>query len=696
MAKSPQAQVARFTADPGFEKGATTIQATSVTDDLGGGRTAAHYRADFQGLEPGTRYCYRVGDGETWSEWNSFRTASAKPEAFRFLYFGDAQNSIKSLWSRTVRTAVATVPDARFMTHAGDLLAEGYDDRLWGEWTDALSFISATIPNIPAPGNHDLHRPPGRPDSKGVFSVSPLWRSHFALPANGPDIEEMRGQTYYVDYQGVRMVALDVNVWANEDFDAGAKQRVQAKQLEWLNRVLGNNPNHWTIVVQHQTIYAMAKGREYTEMREALAPLYEKYHVDLVLQGHDHTYARSHKIAGGKVVAPEAAGVIYAISVSGPKMYEQEDRYKPLMAATYEKKQFFQAIEVAPERLKYTSYSIDGAVADAFELDKPGTSSTYVNHAPEQKRVTRLMKKYALPGEGSWDYLTVDAAARRLYVSHNSQVHVVDLNSGSVVGSIPAKGAHGIALAPESGRGFITNGTGDNVTVFDLKTLQATGSTPTGKKPDAIVYDDATRRVFANNGNSSSSTVIDSADGRVLGTVELGGAPESSVADGKGFLFTNLEDKSELVKIDARAMKVVARWRLAPCEAPSSLGIDRASRRLFVGCRNHLMAMVDADSGKVIQTETIGDHVDATAFDGETKLIYFSNGDGTVNIFHEESAQHVSAVETVRTQPGAKTMALDLKTHQFVVSAAEYAGGEGGIKGKAMKPGSFAALVFGK
>ena len=384
LAQSPQAQLAKFTADPSYEAGAATVKAVAVTDDLGNGLTAAHYRVDFRGLDAGSKYCYRVGDGKAWSEWSFFRTASAKPEAFRFIYLGDAQNSIRSMWSRTIRSALLTAPDARFLVHAGDLLAEGYDDRLWGEWTDALSFISATIPSIPVPGNHDLHRPPGNPDSKFVFSASALWRSHFALPANGPDIEEMRGQSYYVDYQGVRMVALDVNVWANEDFEAAAKQRVQEKQLVWLSQVLGNNPNRWTIVVQHQTIYAMAKGREYAEMRAALAPLYEKYHVDLVLQGHDHVYARSHKIADGKVVAPAAPGVIYAISVSGPKMYELDDRFKALMAKTYVKKQFFQTIAVSPDRLQYTSYSIDGAVADAFELRKQGTVSTYVNQSPGQ------------------------------------------------------------------------------------------------------------------------------------------------------------------------------------------------------------------------------------------------------------------------------------------------------------------------
>jgi 3',5'-cyclic AMP phosphodiesterase CpdA len=188
------------------------------------------------------------------------------------------------------------------------------------------------------------------------------------------------------------MVALDVNAFANEDFEAAAKQRVQEKQLAWLNQVLGSNPNRWTIVVQHQPIYAVAKGREYAEMRTALAPLYEKYHVDLVLQGHDHSYARSHKVAAGKIVAPGAPGVIYAVSVSGPKMYQLDDLHMKLMAQTYEKKQFFQTIDVAPDRLQYTSYAIDGTVADSFELRKPGSVSTYVDHAPGKTGTTGTTK----------------------------------------------------------------------------------------------------------------------------------------------------------------------------------------------------------------------------------------------------------------------------------------------------------------
>lgn len=307
----------------------------------------------------------------------------------------------------------------------------------------------------------------------------------------------------------------------------------------------------------------------------------------------------------------------------------------------------------------------------------------------------RLLKKYPLPGEGGWDYLTLDAASRRLYVSHGAQIHVLDADSGEALGSIPAKGSHGVALATEFGRGFITNGSADNVTIFDLKTLKPIGEVATGKKPDAIVFDDATKRVFANNGDSGSSTVINAADGKLLGTVDLGGGPEASTADGKGMVFTNLEDQSEMVKIDARAMKVVARWKLAPCEQPSALAMDRASHRLFAGCRNHVMAVVDADSGKVVMTAPIGDHVDAAVFEVGTKQVFFSNGDGTVNVFHEDSPDKVSAVEVIQTHAGAKTMVLDPKTHRLFLSAAEYVETVG-KKGRSVKPGSFGVLVVGR
>lgn len=383
--KTPRAQVARLTANPDFERTAATVPGTGAVDNIAGNRTAGHYVVNFQGLTPSTKYCYRVGDGAVWSEWNVFRTAAAKPEAFRFLYLGDAQNDIRSLWSRTIRTAYAAAPDARFVVHAGDLVAEGYDDNLWGEWSEAMGFISSTLPSLPTPGNHDLHRAPGSPDSNSVFGASPLWRRHFALPANGPSIEEMPSQSYYLDYQGVRFIALDVNVFANEDFQASAKKRTWEQELAWLEKVLSTNPNRWTIMIQHHTIFSIAQGRDYKEMRAVLTPLYEKYNVDLVLQGHDHAYARSHKVAGGRVVDPSAPGVVYAISVSGPKMYEIHKLYRELMAIEVEQKQMFQVVEVSPDRLLYTARAVDGAFVDGFELRKgasTGSGNLYVNRLP--------------------------------------------------------------------------------------------------------------------------------------------------------------------------------------------------------------------------------------------------------------------------------------------------------------------------
>jgi 3',5'-cyclic AMP phosphodiesterase CpdA len=205
---------------------------------------------------------------------------------------------------------------------------------------------------------------------------------HFALPDNGPEAPELKGQTYFMDYQGVRFVVLDVNVFANEAFDPQAKQRVWDAQVSWLEKVLSNNPNHWTIVLQHQPLYAMAKGRDYQEMRAVLAPLFEKYGVALVLQGHDHHYSRTHKVAQDRVVDPAAPGVIYAISVSGPKMYEVQEANRNLMAQVVEQTQCYQVIEVAPDALHYVAYSADGATVDRFELRKGANSSVYVNQPP--------------------------------------------------------------------------------------------------------------------------------------------------------------------------------------------------------------------------------------------------------------------------------------------------------------------------
>jgi len=283
-----------------------------------------------------------------------------------------------------------------------------------------------------------------------------------------------------------------------------------------------------------------------------------------------------------------------------------------------------------------------------------------------------VVKKISIAGTGSWDYLMVDEAARRLYVSHSTQVEVIDIDALTVVGNVPkTPGVHGVAIAPEFGRGFVSDGQANAVTIFDLKTLKPIEDVPTGQKPDAIIYDPATSRVFAFNGESKSATAIDAASGKVAGTVDLQGGPEYAAADGNGFVYNNLEDESLVLKINSRELKVEQRWPTAPCSSPSSMAMDRANRRLFVGCRSKVMAVLDADTGKVITTLPIGDHVDATAFDAATKLIFNSNGEGTVTVIHEDSPDKYSLVETVKTAPRAKTMALDPKTHRLFLSTAE-------------------------
>ena len=282
----------------------------------------------------------------------------------------------------------------------------------------------------------------------------------------------------------------------------------------------------------------------------------------------------------------------------------------------------------------------------------------------------RIAKEIALPGAGGWDLLVVDGAARRVYISHAMQVDVLNADTGEAVGTIQnTPGVHGIALAPKLDRGFITAGKVDLMVIFDLKTLKTISSVSTGKKPDAIVFDPATNRVFVMNGDSDSVTAINGTDGAVASTIDLGGGPEFSIADGKGNLWVNLEDKSQLVRIDSRSMKISDRWPVAPCQEPSSMAFDAQNRRLFLGCRNRVMAVVDADGGKVVANYPIGDHVDASAFDPTAKLVFHSTGDGNVAIFHQDSPDKYTFLENVPTLVGSKTMALDFKTHRLFVPA---------------------------
>ena len=312
-----------------------------------------------------------------------------------------------------------------------------------------------------------------------------------------------------------------------------------------------------------------------------------------------------------------------------------------------------------------------------------------------------LLRKVVLGGEGFWDYLTCDGAARRVYISRGTHVMVVDADRYAVIGDIPGtEGVHGIALAPEFGRGFTSNGRTNTVTIFDLRTLKVLGTASTGDGPDAIVYDPASKRVFTLNGRGGSATAIDAASGKPLGTVTLGGKPEFAVADGQGHIYNNLEDKSELLQIDSRRLTITARWPLAPCEEPSGLALDSQHRRLFAGCHNQMMAVVDAGSGKVLATPAIGQGVDANSFDPGTQLAFSSNGDGTLTVVREDSPEKFTPLATVTTQRGARTMALDLKTHKIFLVTAEFGPppaptAEHPHPRPQAVPGSFTLLVYG-
>ena len=308
-----------------------------------------------------------------------------------------------------------------------------------------------------------------------------------------------------------------------------------------------------------------------------------------------------------------------------------------------------------------------------------------------------VIKTVSVGGEGFWDYLTADSEARRLYISHGTHVQVMDIDSYALVGDIPdTQGVHGIALAPELGRGFTSNGRANTVTIFDLKTLKTIGTVNAGTNPDAIVYDSVTKRVFTMNGRSQNATAINAADGAVAGTLELGGKPEFAVADGKGSIYVNLEDKSELVQFDAQKLNLLNRWPLAPCQEPSGLAMDLKNRRLFAGCHNQMMAVVDADTGKVIATPAIGQGVDANRFDPGTDYAFSSNGEGTLTVVHEDSPDKFTVVENVPTKRSARTMALDEKTHNIFLAAADFEPPAPGERRGKMKPGSFVILVVGK
>lgn len=284
----------------------------------------------------------------------------------------------------------------------------------------------------------------------------------------------------------------------------------------------------------------------------------------------------------------------------------------------------------------------------------------------------KLLKKVPVAGAGGWDYVVVDADARRVYIAHATQVDVLDADSLAVVGTVPnTPGAHGVAIASEFGRGYISAGKSDSVIAFDLKTLKTLGEIKVGKKPDAIIYEPLTKRIYVMNGDSDSITVLNAADGKVAGTIPLGGGPEYAVSDGKGNLYVNLEEKAETLHIDTNTMKVMHRYPLAPCGTPTAISMDVANSRLFVGCRSHHFAVLNSETGKLVTTLPIGDRVDAGAWDPTSKLIFLSTGDGKVSIFHQDSADTYSAAQEITTKAGGKTMGYDPKTGRIFVPTSD-------------------------
>src|SRR5262245_1983423 len=309
----------------------------------------------------------------------------------------------------------------------------------------------------------------------------------------------------------------------------------------------------------------------------------------------------------------------------------------------------------------------------------------------------KILKEIKIGGEGGWDYLTMDSSARRLYVSHATHVVVVDPDAGKVVGDIPdTPGVHGIALAPDLNRGFVSNGRGNNVTIFDMKTLKAVGMAgPTGENPDSVRFEPKSGRVFTFNGRGNNSTAIDAKTGMVVATIPMGGKPEFSVADDKGHVYVNVEDTSELVEIDAAMATVTKRYSLKPCEGPSGLAIDVKKRRLFSVCGNRVMAISDPDAGKVIASVAIGAGSDGAAFDASTGYAISSNGDGTLTVVQEMGGKY-EVVENVATARGARTITLDEKTHNVYLPVADQLPPQPGQRRGGTVPDSFKVLVVGK
>ena len=364
--ESGTAEIAVADASPNFVFTLTSHEAESERYEQDGYGWNGH-SVTFRGLEPNTIYAYRVGHGDVWSEWFQFRTAKVEPAPFTFAYFGDAQNNLLALWSRTIRAAYQQAPRADFFLHAGDLINRADKDSDWAEWFEAGDFIHASTPVVATPGNHEY----ARVDSV-TRRLSNHWRPTFTFPENGPaGLEET---VYYIDYQGTRIISLNTS-----------EQR--ERQTEWLRGVLDDNRNRWTIITFHHPIFSTAGTRDNKELRGLWKPIFDEYAVDLVLQGHDHTYGRGTNVSKGKTVWEAGKGTMYVVSVSGPKMYDltEEEWYSKAAENT----QLFQIITVGMDTLNYESRTATGDLYDAFHLVKRAGKANEVLETMDPASVDR-------------------------------------------------------------------------------------------------------------------------------------------------------------------------------------------------------------------------------------------------------------------------------------------------------------------
>ncbi len=309
-----------------------------------------------------------------------------------------------------------------------------------------------------------------------------------------------------------------------------------------------------------------------------------------------------------------------------------------------------------------------------------------------------ILKTFHIQSTGGWDYIAVGPGNNRLYLSHGTQVNILNQATGDSVGIIEkTSGVHGIAFDKSQNKGFTSNGRLNNVTVFDLTTNAVITQIPTGANPDALMYEPFTKKIITCNGRSKNLSIIDPVGNKLIDSIDVGGKPETAVSNGAGKLYVNIEDKNEIVAINLKTLKVEAHWALSPAEEPTGLAFDKQTNRLFAGCGNKLMAVVDAANGKVIKTFPIGDGCDGLAFDPETKNIFTSNGEGTMSVFHQKSANDFEAVATITTKRGARTITIDEKNHLLYLPTADYEAADPAAPNarSKMKPGTFQVLVVG-